>query len=119
MTHGRQGLHGKSLPDSNKYMPDDRILRVELRRALPNVSMRKDDDPAKLFEQISAIENKFNKPGNIIPEEELIAVVISSAPESYTLLLTAEERAPGNTLTLQNLEEAMTQQYRQVRSNKK
>ena len=74
-------------------MPNDRISRVELRKALASVTIRKDDDPAKLFEQISAIENKFNKPGNVIPEEELIAVLISSTPESYIPLLTSEQRA--------------------------
>ena len=102
----------------HKYMPDDRISRVELRKALTSVTMRKDDDPAKLFEQLSAIENKFNKPGNVIPEEELIAVVISAAPESYVSLLTSEQRARGDALTLQHLEEAMTQQHRQVVGNR-
>ena len=63
-----------------KYMPKDRISRVELRTAMAAVSMKKDDDPAVLFEQISVIQNKFNTAQSTIDEEELIAVVISVAP---------------------------------------
>ena len=43
-----------------KYMPKDRISRVELRQMLASVSMKDNEDPATLFEQISAIENKYN-----------------------------------------------------------
>jgi hypothetical protein len=66
-----------------KYMPKDRISRVELRQMLASVSMKDNDDPATLFEQISAIENKYNTATNKIEEEELIAVVMSAAPKAY------------------------------------
>jgi hypothetical protein len=45
-----------------KYMPDDVITKVELRQMLGKVKMKKDDEPSILFEQLSAIENQFNKP---------------------------------------------------------
>lgn len=79
--------------------------------------MKPTEDPSVIFEQISAIQNKFNYPGSIIPEEELIAVVITAAPTGYVSILTAEQRAKGNSLALSDLEEVMTQQYRQVSGN--
>jgi hypothetical protein len=45
---------------NKKYFPKDLVSKNELRRAVNAVSMKKEDDPAILFEQISAIENKFN-----------------------------------------------------------
>jgi hypothetical protein len=41
----------------NKYSPDDRISRVELRSMLNGVSMRDAEDPSILFEQVSVIQN--------------------------------------------------------------
>ncbi len=43
-----------------KYMPTDGISHLELRQMLASVTMRDTDDPATLFEQVSAIENKYN-----------------------------------------------------------
>ena len=42
-----------------KNFPKDLVSKIELRRELNAVSMKKEDDPAFLFEQISAIENKL------------------------------------------------------------
>eukprot|EP00591_Stephanopyxis_turris_P000610 CAMPEP_0195508876 /NCGR_PEP_ID=MMETSP0794_2-20130614/1972_1 /TAXON_ID=515487 /ORGANISM="Stephanopyxis turris, Strain CCMP 815" /LENGTH=163 /DNA_ID=CAMNT_0040635957 /DNA_START=67 /DNA_END=558 /DNA_ORIENTATION=+ len=43
-----------------KYIPKDLVSKIELRRELNAVSMKKDDDPAVLFVAISGIENKYN-----------------------------------------------------------
>jgi hypothetical protein len=43
----------------NKYSPDDRISRVELRTMLNGVSMKDAEDPSILFEQVSAIQNRY------------------------------------------------------------
>ena len=43
-----------------KYKPEDTILRVKLRQMMSKVRMKKNDDPATLFEQLSAIENQYN-----------------------------------------------------------
>jgi hypothetical protein len=67
------------------------------------------------FEQISAmIENKFNEAWSKIEEEELIAVVMSAAPKVHVLVITTEQRIRGTRLKLDDLESAMTQQYRQT-----
>ena len=42
-----------------KYQPVDMVSMVEMRQAMNGVSMKKDDDPSTLFEQISGIDNRF------------------------------------------------------------
>mmetsp|Transcript_18815 Transcript_18815/g.23344 ORF Transcript_18815/g.23344 Transcript_18815/m.23344 type:complete len:1201 (+) Transcript_18815:436-4038(+) len=97
-----------------KFQPRDLISRVELRAMLNEVSMKKDEDPCTLFEQISAIENKFNTKNRKIEEEELIAVVMAAAPEQYASALTSEIRRQGSNLSLSDLEEVMDEQWRQT-----
>jgi hypothetical protein len=61
-----------------KYMTDDVITKIELRQMLGKVKMKKDDEPSILFKQLSAIENQCNKPGEQIPDDELIAAVLTA-----------------------------------------
>jgi hypothetical protein len=81
---------------------------------LGKVKMKKDDEPSIIFEQRSAIENRFNKPGQQIPDDDLIAVVLTAAPKEYVSILTAEQRSKGTALRLTDLESAMTQHWRQT-----
>jgi hypothetical protein len=97
-----------------KYMPDDVITIVKLRWMLRKVKMKKDDEPSILFEQLSAIKNRSNEPGEQIPDDDLIAVVLTAAPTEYVSILTAEQRNNGVTLRLTDLESAMTQHWRQT-----
>ena len=97
-----------------KYQPQDIVTCVELRQMLNKVSMKKSDDPAKLFEQISGIKNKYNTAMKRIDEGDLIAMVLDAAPAEYQAILTAEQRVKGDAVTLQDLENAMTQHWRQI-----
>ena len=45
-----------------QYMPNNLISKVELQQELNAVRMKKNDDPAELFNQLSEIKVKFNKP---------------------------------------------------------
>ena len=99
-----------------KYQPQDIITRVEMRQKLNGVRMKRGQDPSTLFEQISAIENRYNTSARKIDEEDLIAVVLDSAPVEYQGLLTAEERLKGTTLALSDLETVMEQYWRQTTS---
>jgi hypothetical protein len=92
-----------------KYFPKDLVPKIEIRRALNCVSMKKEDDPALLFEQISAIENKFNTVNYQIPKEDRIATVLEKDPREYGTVLTVEQRSKGNNLTLEDLCDAMSQ----------
>ena len=62
-----------------KYVPQDIMSRVELRRAMNKIRMKKREDPANLFEQISALENKYNTATYTLPDDELIAAVLENA----------------------------------------
>ena len=76
-----------------KYQPIDTVSRVELRQALNNVRMNEGENPNKLFEQISAIKNRYSNSSIKIDDAELIAVVITVSPNEYKMILTAEQRA--------------------------
>lgn len=56
-----------------KYRPQDTITRVELRKVLNSIKMKKGKDPATLFEQICSIENKYNIVTKKIDPDDLIA----------------------------------------------
>jgi hypothetical protein len=42
--------------------------------------MKKGDDPAMIFDQLSTIENKYNTLTRMIKKEDIIAVVLDAAP---------------------------------------
>jgi hypothetical protein len=45
------------------------------------ITMKKNQEPAVLFEQISAVENRYNSAaGNQVSKEDLIAVILDAAP---------------------------------------
>ena len=97
-----------------KYMPKDTMSRVEMRQGLNKVSMKKDEDPTTLFEQLSAIENAYNTESRKIDEDDLVAVILDKAPKEYKSVITAEQQARGENLTLDDLEKAMDHLYRQM-----
>ena len=96
-----------------KYKPNDNMARVEARMMLNNVSMKSDDDPSVLFEQISQIQNRFGMAARTIEDGDLIATALAAAPSEYKSLLTTEQRIKGDALKLSDLEDAMRQLYRQ------
>jgi hypothetical protein len=103
-----------------KHMPDDTVSKVELRRQLNGISMKKGDDPAVLVgTQITSIKVRFNKPGQTIDETEFIAVVIAQAPMIYTGVLTSEQLRHGNHLKLHHLFTAMDMQWRAMGGGEK
>jgi hypothetical protein len=62
-----------------KYRPIDMMTPAELQQALGKVTMKQKDDLAVIFEQIGSIENRYMNGMRMIPEEELIALVLSAA----------------------------------------
>ena len=97
-----------------KYKPSDTISRVEMRTKLAQVTMKRDEDPTAMFERISLIENQYNDPvsGRIIDPEDLLATVLSAAPDAYKAVLTSEQRMQKSALKIEHLEEAMYAYYR-------
>jgi hypothetical protein len=92
-----------------KFKPQDMMTRVELQQELNQVKMKKNGNPAGLFEQISAVENIYNTAAAKIDEEDLIAVILDAAPAEYHTVLTSEQRLKEDTLKQGDLEDAMNQ----------
>jgi hypothetical protein len=85
------------------YRPQDTMTRVELRHQLNKVKLKKGADPAMLFEQISSFKNKYNTLTRQIDQEDLIAVVIDTAPVEYQSVLTNKQLRLQNNITLEVL----------------
>jgi hypothetical protein len=96
-----------------KYRPDDIIAAAEDHGRLNDVSMKKNDDPAILFEQLAEIEVAYAGTTIKITEQDCIGVVFATAAEKYHSVLTSEQRTKGADLTTDDLEDAMNQLWRQ------
>jgi hypothetical protein len=48
------------------------------------VTVKVNEDPSKLFEQVSAIQNRYDTVTHMIDEEELIAVAVGTVLDSNT-----------------------------------
>jgi hypothetical protein len=90
------------------------VSMVEMRQATNEVSMKKDDDPSSLFEQICGMDNRFQRSAIHMTDEEKIATIIMAAPKEYVTLLTSKQRQKGANLKLEDLQEAMLAQWRQT-----
>jgi hypothetical protein len=86
-----------------KYRPDDIIAAAEARRSLSAVSMKKYDDPAIFFEQLTEIEVAYVGTTIKINEQDCIGVVFATAAEKYHYVLTSEQRTNGAGLTMDDL----------------
>jgi hypothetical protein len=96
----------------NNYQPQDTMTRVELRHQLNQVTLKKNEDPATLFEQLSALENKCNTSSRKIDEEDLIAVVIDAAPDQYQSVLTNEQLRLKSRIKLEDLSKVVNALWR-------
>ena len=88
------------------------MATVEMKRQMSKVKMRKYDKPSKLIEQIMAIENQFRGLEKKLDEEDKITLVLEKAPKYYSGILAVTEQKKGDALTMKDLEEAMSTQFR-------
>jgi hypothetical protein len=95
-----------------KYRPVDVMSRVEMRSRLNHVSMKTDDDPRVMFDQLASIQNAYNTTARKIDPDDFIAVALEKAPDQYKSILTAEQRSKGTSLTLADLCSCMNDLYR-------
>jgi hypothetical protein len=96
-----------------KYRSDDIIAAAETRRRINDMSMKKYDDPDILFEQLAEIEAAYAGTTIKITKQDCIGVVFATAAEKYHSVLTSEQRTKGAGLTMDDLEDAMNQLWRQ------
>jgi hypothetical protein len=92
---------------ARKFCSIDMMSKIKLRAELNSITMKKKDKPSNLFEKISSLKNWYNCGVNTISEDELMAVVIGTAPIEYQSSLLNEQRSKGNSVTLDDLQELM------------
>jgi hypothetical protein len=94
------------------HLPNNTIAKVELRRMMNGIKMKKTEDPVVLFNQIAAVKVRSNQPGAPVEDSEFIAIVIAQAPDAYQGVLTSEQLRQGTSLQLEHLATAMDMQWR-------
>jgi hypothetical protein len=57
------------------------MAQAELSQHLSNVSMKKNKDHVRMFEQLAEIETIHNSAGNKYEAEEMIVVILTAAPD--------------------------------------
>jgi Zinc knuckle len=75
---------------------------------------KKGTNPSALFETLTLIQNQFLGPGVRLPKDEIIAIILDVASEEYRPILSVERRMKGEDLTVEDLERAMCEEYRQM-----
>jgi hypothetical protein len=81
-----------------------------MRQKLNQVNMNKGSNPTILFETLAAIEDQYDG-FRAIEEADLTSIVLNVATDEYQKVLTAEQSANGDNMTLQDLKIVMTQHY--------
>jgi hypothetical protein len=76
--------------------------------------MKKEQDPASIFEQLSSIKNRYNMKKSMIDEADLITVVLNAAPKEYQAVLTNEQLRLADALSLEHLSVAMNAHWRNI-----
>jgi hypothetical protein len=74
-----------------KYQPDDVITGIERERDLRKVKMKANDKLSTLFEQLSAINNKYNKRLAKMTVAQQVQVIVKKAPRGYQSLLVSKQ----------------------------
>ena len=92
-----------------KYESQDRVSRIELWQALNAITITVNDDPTRLFESLSSIQNWCSTASFMVLEEELIATVLDKVLRKYDMVLSCEMCVRRLTLTLSELHKAMNQ----------
>jgi hypothetical protein len=101
-----------------KFKPKDMMTQVELHQELNTIKMKKQQEPAVLFEQISAVEKCYNMVAIKVSKENLIAVILDAASAEYQAVLTSEQRAKGDKLQHSDLKDAMSQHWHHLNKSK-
>ena len=74
-------------------------------------------NPTILFETLTSIQNHYLGPGKKLPKEERIVIILDVATEEPRPTLSVERRMKGESLTFEDLENAMMEEYQQMTRN--
>ena len=94
-----------------RYRPVDWISTVEAKTALRKVKMLSTDTPDDFVNKLSAMQNKYVKAG-ALTDDDLLTEAIVKVPADYKSLVAGAVARLGAALTLDDLREIMSQQYR-------
>ena len=90
-----------------RYALKDRMTIVERTRKLNKVKLASGKNPANLFKEIKSIDNQYKNLNHNLSEDKKIAAVLEKASHEYSVILANTAREKGNSLTMDDLEEAM------------
>ena len=90
-----------------RYAPKDQMTNVERTQKLNKMKLASGKNPANLSKEIKAIDNKYKNLNHDVLEDEKIAAVLEKASNEYLVMLANTAREKGNSLTMDDLEEAM------------
>jgi hypothetical protein len=99
-----------------KYRPLYTVSKIEIRQQLFRMKMKKGMDPSILFERLTSIQNQYS-PGKRLDKEEMIVVILDVATEEYRTIMTIKRNIKGEFSKFEDVERAMTEQYRQSTQN--
>ena len=93
----------------DEYRPKDQTSLVEMNQAINKVNMNENDNPKKLFRQLTIIQTQYGKAAT---PELLMAKAISVTPEKFKQLVTSEQINKGNGFKLADLKNVMNTHWR-------
>jgi hypothetical protein len=92
---------------SEKYRPVDVLTVSELKKRLNAVSLKGNQDPLDMFEELAAIEHAYLETKAILGSQDLIVAVFDMAPEKYNSMFNITAEIKGSGLDIDDLENAM------------
>jgi hypothetical protein len=97
-----------------RYRPLNTVFKVAVSQYLSRVKMKKGTNPSALFETLTLIQIQFLGPGVRLPKDVIIAIILYVASEEYRPILPVETRMKGEDFTVEDLERAICEEYRQL-----
>jgi hypothetical protein len=97
-----------------KYRPDDALTVSELKKRLNGVSLKGNQDPSDMFEELAAIEHVYLQTKSTLGSQNLIGALFATAPEKYHSGLNISAEIKGSKLDIDDLKNAMYKFWCQV-----
>jgi hypothetical protein len=97
---------------SEKNRPDDLLTVSELKKRLNAVSLKGNQDPSYMFEELASIEHACLETKATLGSQDLIGAVFAVAPEKYHSVLNITAEIKGVGLDIDDLENAMYKLWR-------
>jgi hypothetical protein len=91
----------------SKYHPDDVLNVSELKKHLYNVTLKVNQDPSYLFEELAAIEHAYSETAATLGTQYFIGAVFGAVPEKYHTVLNVTTDIKGNDSDIDGLEKVI------------